>query len=74
LLIKYLFLFKVVPEIIDPVMGSFQLGRIKRQLRTIEAANIRIRDLFPLVYPSVGRIQTETSVVMAGNSVRNHFG
>jgi hypothetical protein len=39
-------------------MGSFQLGRIKRQLRTIEAANIRIRDLFPLVYPSIGRIQT----------------
>jgi hypothetical protein len=39
-------------------MGSFQLGRIKRQLRTIETANIRIRDLFPLLYPSLGRIQT----------------
>lgn len=53
-----LYFFSKVPEVIDPVMGSFQLGRIKRQLRIIEAANISIRDLFPLTYPSVGRIQT----------------
>ena len=58
LLIKSLFLLKVVPEVIDPMMGPFQLGRIERQLRAIEAANIRIRDLLPLVYPSIGGIET----------------
>jgi hypothetical protein len=36
-----LFVLKVVPEVIDPVMGPFQLGGIQRQIRTIEATNIR---------------------------------
>ena len=40
-----LFLLKVVAEAIDPVMGSFQLGCIKRQIRTIEAMNIRMVNL-----------------------------
>jgi hypothetical protein len=33
--IESLFLLKVVPEVIDPVVGSFQLGCIKGQIRTI---------------------------------------
>ncbi len=32
-------LLEVVAEVIDPVMGSSQLGRIERQIRTIEATN-----------------------------------
>jgi hypothetical protein len=40
-----LFLLKVVPEVIDPVMGSFQLGCIKRQIRSIEVANICMMNL-----------------------------
>ena len=35
LLIKSLFLLKVVPKVIDPVMGPFQLGCIKGQIRTV---------------------------------------
>jgi len=34
LLIKSLFLLKMIPEIIDPVVRSFQLGCIKGQIRT----------------------------------------
>ena len=36
---------QTVPEVIDPVMGSFQRGCSKRQIRTIEAANIRMMNL-----------------------------
>jgi len=35
LLIKSLLLLKVVPEVIDPVVGSFQLGCIEGQIRGI---------------------------------------
>ena len=41
-----------------PCAGILSTGPHKRQLRTIEAANIRIRALFPLVHPSLDRIQT----------------
>ena len=58
LLIKSLFLLKVVPEVIDPVMGPFQLGCIKRQIRTIEATNIRMMNLLLVIHPSIGRLQT----------------
>jgi hypothetical protein len=54
LLIKSLFLLKVVPEVIDPVMGSFQRGCIKRQIRTIEARNIRMMNLLLVIHPSIG--------------------
>ena len=57
-LIKLLFLFKVVPEVIDSVMDSFQLGRIKGQIRTIEATNIRMMNLLLVIHPSIGRLQT----------------
>jgi hypothetical protein len=40
LLVKSLFFLKMVPKVIHPAMGSFQLGCIKRQIRTIEATNI----------------------------------
>ena len=43
--IRALFLLKVVPEVIDLVMGSFQLGCIKRQICTIEATNICMMNL-----------------------------
>src|SRR6202011_5359824 len=52
-----LFLLKVVAEVIDPVMGSSQLGRIERQIRTIEATNIRVRNLLMVLYPFIGRLQ-----------------
>ena len=32
--IKSLFILKVIPEVINPVVGSFQLGRINGQIRT----------------------------------------
>jgi hypothetical protein len=54
LLIKSLFLRKVVPEVIDPVMGSFQGGCIQRQIRTIEATNIRMMNLLLVIHPSLG--------------------
>jgi hypothetical protein len=54
-----LFLLKVVAEVIDPVMGSSQLGRIERQIRTIEATNIRVMNLLtgplPIHRPTPGR-------------------
>jgi hypothetical protein len=56
LLIKALFLLKVVPEVIDPVMGSFQLGCIKRQIRTIEATNICKMNLHLVIHPFIGRL------------------
>ncbi len=52
------FLLKVVAEVIDPVMGSFQFGCIKRQVRTIEATHIRMMNLLLVIYPPVGRLQT----------------
>ena len=58
LLIKSPFLLKVAPEVIDPVMDPFQLGCIKRQIRTIEAANIRMMNLLLVIHPSIGRLQT----------------
>jgi hypothetical protein len=58
LLIKSLFLINVVPEVIDPVMGPFQLGCIKRQFRTIEATNIRMMNLLLVIHPSIRRLQT----------------
>src|SRR5438445_5602424 len=50
-----LFLLKVVAEVIDPVMRSFQLSCIKRHPRTIEATNIRMMNLLLVIYPSIGR-------------------
>jgi hypothetical protein len=52
-----LFLLNVVAEVIDPVMGSSQLGRIERQIRTIEATNIRVMNLLLVLYPFIGRLQ-----------------
>ncbi len=52
-----LLLFKMGVKIVDPVMGSFQLRRIKRQCRTLEATNIRMTNLVLGGYPSVGRLQ-----------------
>src|SRR6202044_3895908 len=52
-----LFLLKVVAEVIDPVMGSSQLGRIERQIRTFEATNIRAMNLLLVIYPFIGRLQ-----------------
>ena len=48
-----LFLLKVVAEVIDPVMSSFQLTGVKRSRRTIETTNIRMLNLFLIVYPSI---------------------
>src|SRR6266550_3733583 len=56
--IKALFLLKVVPEVIDPVMGSFELGCIKRQIRTVEATNICMMNLLLVIYPFIDRLQT----------------
>src|SRR4030088_3418914 len=56
--IKPLFLLKMVAEVIDPVTGAFQLGCIKRQIRSIEATNIRMMNLLLIIYPSIGRLQT----------------
>ena len=58
LFIKSLFLLKVVPKVIDPVMGSFQLGCIERQIRTIEATNICMMNLLLVIHPSISRLQT----------------
>jgi hypothetical protein len=58
LLIKSLILLEVVAEIIDPVMASFQLGRVKRQFRTIELTHIRMLSFLLIIYPSVSRVQT----------------
>ena len=49
-----LLLLKVVAEIIDPVMGSFQSGCIQHQIRTVEATNIRVVNLLLVIYPSDG--------------------
>ena len=57
-LIKSLFLLKVVPEVIDPVMRSFQRGCIKRQIRSIEATNIRMMNLLLVIHPSIDSLQT----------------
>src|SRR4029077_9898275 len=57
-LIKSLFLIKIVSEVINPVMGPFQLGCIKRQIRTIEATNIRMVNLLLVIHPSIRRLQT----------------
>lgn len=54
LFIKSLFLLKVVPEVVDPVIGSFQRGCIERQIRTIEATNIRMMNLLLVIHPSIG--------------------
>jgi hypothetical protein len=54
--IKLLFLLKVVPEIIDPVVGPFQVGCIQHQVRTIEATNIRMMNLLLVIHPSIGRL------------------
>jgi len=56
--IKALFVLKMVPEVIDPVMGSFQLGCIKRQIRTIEATNICMMNFLLVIHPFIGRFQT----------------
>jgi Na+/citrate or Na+/malate symporter len=58
LLIKSLFLLKVVPEVIDPVVGSFQLGCIKGQIRTIEATDICMMNLLLVIHSFIGRLQT----------------
>jgi hypothetical protein len=58
LLIKSLFLLKVVAEVIDPVMASFQRGRVKRQIRTIEPTHTRMLSFLLIIYPAVGRVQT----------------
>jgi hypothetical protein len=58
-----LFLLKVVAEVIDPVMGSSQLGRIERQIRTIEATDIRVMNLLLVLYPFIGRLQARDGVV-----------
>jgi hypothetical protein len=63
LLIKSLFLLKVVPEVIDPVMGPFQLGCIKRQIRTIEAMNIRMMNLLLVIHPPSADSTPERSAV-----------
>jgi hypothetical protein len=52
-----LFLLKVVGEVKDPVMGSSQLSRIERQIRTIDATNIRVMNLLLVLYPFIGRLQ-----------------
>src|SRR5258706_3774340 len=56
--IKPLFLLKMVAEVIDPVTGAFQLSCIKREIRSIEATNIRMMNLLLIIYPSIGRLQT----------------
>ena len=61
--IKSLFFLKVVPEVIDPVMGSFQIGCIKRQIRTIEATNIRVMNLLLVLYPFIDRLQAGDRLV-----------
>jgi hypothetical protein len=38
-------------------MGSSELGRIERQIRTIEATNIRVMNLLLVLYPFIGRLQ-----------------
>ena len=58
-----LFLRKVVPEVIDPLMGPFQLGSIQRQLRTIEATNIRMLNLLFVTHPPSPDSKPEASVV-----------
>ena len=58
-----LFLLKVVAEVIDPVMGSSQLGHIERQIRTIEATNIRVMNLLLVLYPFIDRLQAGDRLV-----------
>ena len=52
--IRSLFLLEVVAKVIDPVMGPFQFGCIKCQIRTIEATNIGMMKLLLVIYPSIG--------------------
>lgn len=52
-----LFLLNVVCEVVDPVMGRSQLGRIQRQLRAIEATDIRMVNLLLVIHPFIGRLQ-----------------
>src|SRR5271170_7584492 len=52
-----LFLLKMVPEVVDPAMGSFQLGGIQRQSRAIEATNIRVMKLLFVIHPCIGRLE-----------------
>jgi hypothetical protein len=67
-LIAYaLFLLKVVAEVIDPVMGSSQLGRIERQIRTIEATNIRVMNLLLVRYPFIDRLQAGDGATALGS-------
>ena len=47
--IKPLFLLKMVAEVIDPVTGTVKLGCIKRQIRSIEATNIRMMNLLLII-------------------------
>src|ERR1700745_1167999 len=58
LLVKSLFLLKVVPKVIDPAMGSFQFACIQRQIRTIEATNICMMNLLLVIHPFIDRLQT----------------
>jgi hypothetical protein len=48
----------MIAEVIDPVTGAVQLVCIKRQIRGVEATNIRMMDLLLVIYPSIGRLQT----------------
>src|SRR5260370_41489613 len=43
------FFSKWVAEVIDPVMGSSELGRIERQILTIEATNVCVMNLLLVV-------------------------
>jgi hypothetical protein len=51
-----LFLLKMIAEVIDPVTGTVQLGCFKRQIRSVEATNIRMMNLILIIYPSIRRL------------------
>jgi hypothetical protein len=55
--LAFLLVFKMAVKIIDSVMGSSQFGRVKRQIRAIEATDIRMMKLFLGTYPSIDRLQ-----------------
>jgi hypothetical protein len=44
-------------------MGSSQLARIERQIRAIEATNIRAMNLLLVLYPFIGRLKAGNGVV-----------
>jgi len=44
----------MVAEVIDPVTGAFQFGCIKRQIRSIEATNVRMMNLRLIIYLGIG--------------------